>query len=212
MSIKPLMDRIVIKVIEDTEQTSGGIFIPDSAKEKPQKGEVVAVGEGKFNDNGEREPMDVKVGDVILYAKYAGTDIKMDGVEYKILSIKDALALRGKKLHHKDLEAWKKSIELVTEIYKLTQNFPEEERFGLSSQIRRAAISIPSNIAEGCARSTDKDTLRFLDIALGSCAELETQLIIAESLGFILLKDIESKINHVIALISGLKKYLKEKT
>ena len=93
MSIKPLMDRIVIKVIEDTEQTSGGIFIPDSAIEKPQKGEVVAVGEGKMNDNGEREPMDVKVGDVVLYAKYAGTDIKMDGVEYKILSIKDALAI-----------------------------------------------------------------------------------------------------------------------
>ena len=93
MSIKPLMDRIVIKVIEDTEQTSGGIFIPDSAKEKPQKGEVVAVGAGKMNDNGEREPMDVKVGDVVLYAKYAGTDIKMDGAEYKILSVKDALAV-----------------------------------------------------------------------------------------------------------------------
>lgn len=93
MTIKPLMDRIVIKVIEDTEQTSGGIFIPDSAKEKPQKGEVVAVGEGKMSDKGEREPMDVKVGDVILYAKYSGTDIKMDGVEYKILSIKDALAI-----------------------------------------------------------------------------------------------------------------------
>ena len=93
MNIKPLMDRIVIKVIEDTEQTSGGIFIPDSAKEKPQKGEVVAVGEGKPNDKGEREPMDVKVGDVVLYAKYSGTDIKMDGVEYKILSVKDALAI-----------------------------------------------------------------------------------------------------------------------
>lgn len=91
--LKPLGDRIVIKVIEDTEQTSGGIFIPDSAKEKPQKGEVVAVGEGKMNDKGEREPMDVKVGDVVLYAKYAGTDIKMDGVEYKILSVKDALAI-----------------------------------------------------------------------------------------------------------------------
>ncbi len=91
--IKPLGDRIVIKVIEDTEQTSGGIFIPDSAKEKPQKGEVVAVGEGKMNDKGEREPMDVKAGDIVLYAKYAGTDIKMDGVEYKILSIKDALAI-----------------------------------------------------------------------------------------------------------------------
>ncbi len=91
--IKPLGDRIVIKVIEDTEQTSGGIFIPDSAKEKPQKGEVVAVGLGKTNEKGEREPMDVKVGDNVLYAKYAGTDIKMDGVEYKILSIKDALAI-----------------------------------------------------------------------------------------------------------------------
>ena len=91
--LKPLGDRIVIKVIEDTEQTSGGIFIPDSAKEKPQKGEVVAVGEGKMNDKGEREPMDVKVGETILYAKYAGTDIKMDGVEYKILSVKDALAI-----------------------------------------------------------------------------------------------------------------------
>ena len=91
--IKPLSDRIVIKVIEDTEQTSGGIFIPDSAKEKPQKGEVVAVGLGKMNDKGEREPIDVKVGDVVLYAKYAGTDIKMDGVEYKILSVKDALAV-----------------------------------------------------------------------------------------------------------------------
>ncbi len=93
MAIKPLADRIVIKVIEDTEQTSGGIFIPDSAKEKPQKGEVVAVGAGKVNDNGEREPMDVKVGDVILYAKYSGTDVKVDGAEYKILSVKDALAI-----------------------------------------------------------------------------------------------------------------------
>ena len=91
--LKPLGERIVVRVIEDTEQTSGGIFIPDSAKEKPQKGEVVAVGEGKSNDKGEKEPMEVKVGDIILYAKYAGTDVKMDGVEYKILSIKDALAV-----------------------------------------------------------------------------------------------------------------------
>ena len=91
--LKPLGDRIVVKVIEDTEQTSGGIFIPDSAKEKPQKGEVVAVGLGKMNDKGEREPMDVAVGQTVLYAKYAGTDVKMDGNEYKILSIKDALAI-----------------------------------------------------------------------------------------------------------------------
>ena len=95
MAIRPLADKIVIKVIEDTEQTSGGIFIPDSAKEKPQKGEIIAVGPGRVTDNGEREPMDVKVGDVILYAKYSGTDIKVDGQEYKILSVKDALAVLG---------------------------------------------------------------------------------------------------------------------
>ena len=93
MALKPQQDRIVIKVIEDTEQTAGGIFIPDSAKEKPQKGEVVAVGEGKTNDKGEKEPMGVNVGDIVLYAKYAGTEVKIDGVEYKILSIKDALAI-----------------------------------------------------------------------------------------------------------------------
>ena len=93
MALKPLQDRIVIKVIEDTEQTSGGIFIPDSAKEKPQKGEVVAVGEGKTNDKGEKEPMEVKVGDVVLFAKYSGTDVKVDDVEYKIVSIKDCLAV-----------------------------------------------------------------------------------------------------------------------
>lgn len=91
--LKPLGERIVIKVIEDTEQTSGGIFIPESAKEKPQKGEVVAVGQGEVDDKGERKPMDVKVGDVILYAKYAGTDVKLNDVSYKILSIKDALAI-----------------------------------------------------------------------------------------------------------------------
>ena len=91
--IKPLGDRIVIKVVEDTEQTSGGIFIPDSAKEKPQKGEVIAVGAGKLTDKNERQPMDVKVGDKILYAKYAGTDVKVDGCEYKILSVSDALAI-----------------------------------------------------------------------------------------------------------------------
>lgn len=93
MTIKPLGDRIVLKVIDDVQQTQGGIFIPDSAKEKPQKGEVVAVGPGKTMDNGEREPLDVKVGDKVLYAKYSGTDVKMDGVEYKILSVKDVLAI-----------------------------------------------------------------------------------------------------------------------
>ncbi len=93
MTIKPLGDRIVLKVIDDVQQTQGGIFIPDSAKEKPQKGEIVAVGEGKVMDNGEREPMDVKIGDKVLYAKYSGTDVKIDGAEYKILSVKDVLAI-----------------------------------------------------------------------------------------------------------------------
>ena len=93
MTIRPLGDKIVIKVIEDAEQTSGGIFIPDSAKEKSQRGEVVAVGSGKTNDKGEKEPMEVKVGDVVLFAKYSGTDVKVDDVEYKIISLKDCLAI-----------------------------------------------------------------------------------------------------------------------
>lgn len=93
MAIRPLADKIVIKVIEDNEQTSGGIFIPDSAKEKSQKGEVVAVGAGKTLDSGEREPMDVKVGDVVLFAKYSGTDVKEGNQTLKIISVKDILGI-----------------------------------------------------------------------------------------------------------------------
>lgn len=93
MSIKPLYDKIVIKVIDDTQQTSGGIFIPDSAKEKPQKGEVIAVGEGKILDNGSREPMDVKTGNIVLFAKYSGSDVKVDNETFKILSVKDVLGV-----------------------------------------------------------------------------------------------------------------------
>lgn len=93
MRIRPLGDKIVIKVIEDTEQTSGGIFIPDSAKEKSQKGEVLAVGEGKTLDSGEKEPVAIKVGEIVLYAKYQGTDIKIDNQMLKILSVKDVLGV-----------------------------------------------------------------------------------------------------------------------
>ena len=93
MSIRPLGDKIVIKVIEDTEQTSGGIFIPDSAKEKPQKGEVIAVGPGKTLDDGKKEEMEVKVGDKVLFAKYAGTDVKMGEEMLKIMSVKDVLGI-----------------------------------------------------------------------------------------------------------------------
>jgi chaperonin GroES len=93
MKIRPIGDRIVIKVIEDGEKTDGGIFIPDSAKEKPQKGEVVAVGEGKTLDSGEKEPVQVKVGEVVIYEKYSGRDIKLNGELLKILSMSDVMGV-----------------------------------------------------------------------------------------------------------------------
>ena len=93
MTIRPLGDKIVIRVIEDAEQTSGGIFIPDSAKEKSQRGEVIAVGSGKTNDKGEKDPMEVKVGEVVLFAKYAGTDVKVKDETLKIMSVSDVLGV-----------------------------------------------------------------------------------------------------------------------
>ena len=93
MAIRPLSDKLVIKIIDDTEQTSGGIFIPDSAKEKPQKGEVIAVGPGKTLEDGKKEEMEVKVGDIVLFAKYAGTDIKLNDENLKILSEKEVLGI-----------------------------------------------------------------------------------------------------------------------
>ena len=93
MSIRPLGDKIVIKVIEDTEKTEGGIFIPDSAKEKPQTGEVVAVGSGKTLDDGKKAEMEVKVGEKVLFAKYAGTDVKMGEELFKIMSVEDVLGV-----------------------------------------------------------------------------------------------------------------------
>lgn len=115
-------------------------------------------------------------------------------------------------MYHKDLEAWKKSIELVTKVYSIVTTFPDDEKFGLVGQIKRAAISIPSNIAEGATRFSNKEMLRFLDISLGSLAELETQFIIAENLNFFQNTDLYKDINEVAAIISGLKKYLLKKT
>ena len=101
MNIRPLYDRIVVKRIEDdTEKTAGGLFIPDSAKEKPQQGEVVAVGQGKRNDDGKLIALDVKAGDRILFGKYSGSDIKMDGNEYLIMREDEVLGVienAGKK-------------------------------------------------------------------------------------------------------------------
>ena len=94
MNIRPLHDRIVVKRIEeDTEKTASGLFIPDSAKEKPQQGEVVAVGNGKRNDKGERDALDVKAGDRILFGKYSGSDIKIDGTEYLIMREDEVLGV-----------------------------------------------------------------------------------------------------------------------
>ena len=86
--------------------------------------------------------------------------------------------------YFKELKVWQKAIDLVTEIYTKSQEFPKEELYGLTSQIRRSAVSIPSNIAEGCGRKTNKDFANFLGISLGSAFELETQLIIAKNLNF----------------------------
>jgi chaperonin GroES len=101
MNIRPLYDRIVVKRIEDdVEKTAGGLFIPDSAKEKPQQGEVVAVGQGKRADDGKLIPLDVKAGDRILFGKYSGSDIKMDGNEYLIMREDEVLGViegAGKK-------------------------------------------------------------------------------------------------------------------
>lgn len=111
-------------------------------------------------------------------------------------------------MHHRDLEAWKEAIQFVTDIYKATCNFPKEEMWGLTSQIRRASVSIPSNIAEGCTRSSIKDTLRFLDIALGSIAEVETQLLIAQNLDYLNTDLLLQKLGKINALVQGIKKYL----
>lgn len=92
---------------------------------------------------------------------------------------------------YKELKLWQKSIELVSEIYKLTATFPEHEKFNLTSLINRAAVSIPSNIAEGAGRNSDKEFLRFLAIAHGSTYELDTQLIISNNLGYITVGELE---------------------
>jgi chaperonin GroES len=92
-NIKPLHDRVILKRIEEGEQVRGGIIIPDSAKEKPQEGEVIAVGEGKRNESGERIPLDVQTGDRVLFGKYSGSEIKVDGEEYLIMREDEILGI-----------------------------------------------------------------------------------------------------------------------
>jgi chaperonin GroES len=96
VNIKPLEDRILVKTLEAEQTTASGLVIPDTAKEKPQEGEVIAVGPGRFNEDGdERIPLDIKVGDKVIYSKYGGTEVKYSGEEYLILSARDVLAILG---------------------------------------------------------------------------------------------------------------------
>ena len=96
VKIQPLGDRVVVKPLEKEEKTKGGIFLPDTAKEKPQEGKVLAVGPGKMSEDGKRVPLDVKVGDRVIYAKYGGTEIKVDDVDLIILREADILAKKSK--------------------------------------------------------------------------------------------------------------------
>lgn len=120
----------------------------------------------------------------------------------------------GELRTHKDLDVWKRSIELVTEIYNITKSFPKDELYGLVNQIRRAAVSIPSNIAEGAARKNNKEFIQFLYIALGSISELETQIIISQKLSYMNQTESSNLLNEIIqirSLLIGLIKFLKKK-
>ena len=97
MKFRPLHDRVLIKVLDSEEKTAGGIIIPDTAKEKPQEGEVVAIGPGIKNDQGKLSPLDVKVGDIVLFGKWSGTDVKIDGKEYSIMKEADIMGISGRK-------------------------------------------------------------------------------------------------------------------
>ena len=97
MKFRPLHDRVLIKVLDSEEKTVGGIIIPDTAKEKPQEGEVVAVGPGAKNEDGKVAPMDVKVGDVVLFGKWSGTEVKIDGKEYSIMKEADIMGISKSK-------------------------------------------------------------------------------------------------------------------
>ena len=117
-------------------------------------------------------------------------------------------------MNHKDLDAWKKSLDLVVQVYQVTSIFPDSERFGLITQMQRAAVSVPSNIAEGAARKSDKEFTYFLYIAQGSLAELETQYIISEKIKYISPDQLNTFINHkeeIAKMIYGLINYYKRK-
>jgi four helix bundle protein len=115
---------------------------------------------------------------------------------------------------HEKLEAWSKAIDFVVDVYKFTEFFPKEETFGLTSQIRRAAVSVPANIAEGAGRNSDKEFAHFLSNAQGSASELETELIIAHRLGYLnetSFSDLSNSLDRIGRLITGLSQHLKRR-
>ena len=117
-----------------------------------------------------------------------------------------------KKRTHYRLKVWQLSIEMVSHVYQATRRFPKEEIYALTGQMRRAAISVPSNIAEGAARTTDREFLSFLSIARGSLSELETQLIISQRLGYMEKNtDLTEKINKLFLLLNGLMRSVRRK-
>ena len=97
MKFRPLHDRVLIKVLDSEEKTAGGIIIPDTAKEKPHEGEIVAVGPGAKSEDGKISPMDVKVGDIVLFGKWSGTEVKIDGTEYSIMKESDIMGVSKSK-------------------------------------------------------------------------------------------------------------------
>ncbi|CAN5472782.1 four helix bundle protein [soil metagenome] len=115
---------------------------------------------------------------------------------------------------HENLEVWLNAIEFVVMIYERTKKFPSEEKFGLTSQLRRASVSIPANIAEGAARQSDKEFIHFLAIAQGSCSEVETEILIAQKLGFLPqaeYKELKAEADSIGRMLIGLSKHLKKK-
>ena len=128
----------------------------------------------------------------------------MTSDELKVTS--DELLIRG----HRDLKVWQDAMELVKDVYRITKGFPKEEIYGLTTQMRRAAVSIPSNIAEGAARNSTKEFIQFLAISRGSLSELETQLLIAQNLGYTTEhSDIAERIGRVFKMIGGLTRSLR---
>ncbi|MBL8521397.1 MAG: four helix bundle protein [Betaproteobacteria bacterium] len=119
---------------------------------------------------------------------------------------------RGVRRKHHELHAWQLAIELVKEVYALSEKFPRDEAYGLTAQVRRAAISIPSNIAEGAARATDREFLYFLHVSRGSLSELETQIVLAKELGFLKESErVDQLIENVFSKLGGLIKAKKVK-